>query len=117
MRKLIMIALLLAFVAVPVAQAATYHYVDIYGQVRNLQASNAQEALVVASALPTTLHTGVKLDTGLLDRGDIAGQLYAYMDVAGNYRIITASSVDAAWLVATDRHPNSGLVMLEADLI
>ena len=96
-----------------VSSAATYHYVDITGTVRSLEATSASAALNIVSAMPNTLHTGVKLDQGLLEAGDEMGNYYLYQNTSGGTSIIRAATADGAYLLATDRAPSAILYLID----
>ena len=101
------LSLLLPFVGL----AASYDYITTQGVVRTVEAPNADVALSLVRN--EVLHSGVKLDSGLLSSGDLAGNYYMYIDRSGNPQIITASSFDAAFLLSiTDCDPLSGVRLM-----
>ena len=106
--------------------AAQYHYVDDAGRIETIEAASAQQALSVAAT--DNPDTGVALDMGLLeegmyvdavtvggigDSGDSSAYTYQYVDAAGNVRYVNAMNADQALMLAADREPNSGVVLVE----
>lgn len=113
MKNLYIMALAALLLAVPaVSSAATFHYVDVHGVVQNIEASSPSEALVLASLRGNVLHSGVKLAQGQLQAGENVGSIYNYVDIYGNIKSVVAASADAAFLLATDIHPQSGLLIV-----
>lgn len=109
---LAVIAAMGLLLAVPLGvQAITYHYIDIEGEVQTIEAGNASEALNVARVNGPTIHSGVKVDAGILDEGDTFANIYHYVDINGNLKSIQAASMDAALFLATDKHPQSGMLL------
>ena len=114
--------------ALPAASfAATYHYVDTTGTVRTIEAANAADAFTNATNIAP--HSGVGLDQGILESGDTipvstaAGmthsgdpESYRYVDVNGTVREVVATSPSAALMMATDRDPNSGVLVYQGEV-
>lgn len=96
-----------------VSLAATYHYVTLDGTVDEVQASTAAQALVMVDARDDSIHSGVQLDTGVLDEGEQVGHEYTYVALDGSVKTITAASLDAATVLATDRKYDSGFMVKE----
>lgn len=96
-----------------ISSAATYNYLDLTGTVRSVDAPSATEALAYVNSLDTTLHTGVALDLGILNQGENFGQDYTYRTVNGTTVFLRAATYDAAWILATDRDPSSGIMLLK----
>lgn len=94
------------------ASAATYHYLDIAGIVRDIESPNASAALQFVTASPTALHSGVALDMGVLKPGQDFGNDYQYRTVSGGTAVIHAATLDAARMLATDRDSNSGFYLM-----
>jgi hypothetical protein len=92
-----------------VSSAAMYHYIDLSGRVGTVEANSPQQALALANSFNNVLHSGVKLDQGMLQTGESYGFPYRYVDIYGNTRTVTAASLDAAYMLATDRASNSGI--------
>lgn len=114
--------------ALPAATfAATYHYVDTTGTVRTVEAVNANDAFNHAANI--AVHSGVTLDQGLLEAGDqipVANATgmtasngmasYRYVDMTGTVREVIAASPNAALMMATDRDPNSGVLIYQGQV-
>lgn len=117
-----------AMMALPAATfAATYHYVDTTGTVRTIEAPNAAAAFDNAANIAP--HSGVTLDQNLLETGDqipiatAAGMTtsggmasYRYVDTNGTVREVVAASPSAALMLATDRDPNSGVLVYQGEV-
>ncbi len=113
MKKLLALSLLGVFGLPLISSAATYHYVDVTGTVQSVEASSAAHALAYVTSLPTTIHTGVALDLGVLDAGDDHSNLYQYRTTYGTNAVVRAATLDAAYLLATDRAADSGFMLLD----
>jgi hypothetical protein len=110
-----------AFLLTPLASfAATYHYVDTSGTVRTVSADNAAQAY--AQAYNIAPHSGVTLDTGVLDSGDTvtgtntgtaSGSVneFHYVDANGVVRTVTATTPSQALNVATGIDVHSGVAV------
>ncbi len=132
MKNFILSAALAAVVIVPaVSLAAQYHYVDTTGTVRTITADNATQAFALAVNIAP--HSGVAVDTGVLDSGDSVNgsgsmntttvvvvpnmthapvpNLYHYIDITGTVRNVTASSPAEAFALAVNIAPHSGVVV------
>lgn len=99
--------------------AATYHYVTVEGDVEAVEANTAAEALMTAPNIHP--NSGVAIDRGLLEENDdvdvpVGGtggaNMYAYVSVTGEVKVITASSPSAAISAAYDIHPHSGVAIV-----
>ena len=110
--SLFVMGLLLAIPAV--SSAATYHYIDLTGNVVTIEAESAQDALSKANANNDVYHSGVKLDQGMLHTGESFAVTYQYVTAQGTLKTVEAASVDAAFILATDIAPNSGFLRLGA---
>lgn len=112
MKKLLTLSLLGVF-GLPLSSfAATYHYLDVYGNVQSVEAQSATQALTYVNSLPTTIHSGVALDQGILEQGQNYSQLYQYRTVYGTTAYVRAATIDAARLIATNEAANSGFYMV-----
>ncbi|MDP3880698.1 MAG: hypothetical protein Q8Q32_00760 [bacterium] len=114
---------LLAFALASVAMAATYQYVDVNGNLLTIVADNPTEAinnapnrapssgvvLVSSASLSSGTVLGVSTLTATVTSGT---ELYAYVDVSGNVRTVVASSAAEALVIAPNRAPNSGVVLV-----
>lgn len=96
-----------------VSSAAYYHYLDLSGTVRGIEANSATEALAQVNAQDNSLHSGVKLDTGELKDGESYGRTYLYVSTTGETKSVSAASLDAAYMLATDRANTSGFLVVE----
>jgi hypothetical protein len=94
-----------------VSFAQMYHYVALDGTIKDVDASNPQEALMMGSRDGDALHSGVKMDANVLQPGENVGNLYTYMATSGSLKTITAAGFDAALMLATDRVPTSGFLV------
>ncbi len=105
----------LALVLPAITSAAVYQYVDTSGFVRSLEAVNAEDALRRVPALGGDPRTGVMLYSGTVQNGGptSATGLYGYISANGTYKVISASSPAAALALATDIHPQSGIIALD----
>ena len=113
MKKGILLTLAGALLAIPaVGFAASYHYVSVDGEVKTIDAANATQALTIAHQNGAAYDSGVKVDLGMLDEGDETGNVYMYVDVSGNTKSVTAANVQAAFALATDIAPDSGVVVI-----
>lgn len=113
MKKILTTLGLLSLVSVlpGVASATTYHYITIDGEVESVEAQNALDALNFVNNQSNTLHTGVAIDRGLLNDGEVFAQTYNYVDKNYNLREVTAATSKAAFILATDIAPNSGIII------
>jgi len=103
----------LGVLAVPLTSlATTYRYAARDGTIRDVQAASAIEALAMVSASgDAAIHSGVALDTGVLEPGDSIGHEYAYVSVSGALASVTAANLDTAFALASDRAPTSGFLV------
>jgi len=108
--SLVLLGVLTVFPAV--SSAAVYHYIDMTGTVQDIEAPNSDMALAMTISSGQVLHSGVKLDQGLLNEGDEFGNVYNYVDIFGNVRGVVAATADAAYILATNIDPNSGLILV-----
>lgn len=113
MKKIIALASVAALAVPFVSSAAAYHYIDIYGRVNTIDAATPQLALQAVTTSDETLHSGVKLDLGTLETNEVYGQTYTYVSTTGQLRSVTAATIDAAALIAVDRAPGSGFMVME----
>lgn len=116
MKKIISLAVIVAMglmIAPTVSNAATYFYIDIYGNVEGVEATNSQQALMSANAQDVIVHSGVSLDLGVLEEGQVFANVYEYVDINGNLKSVTAATLDGARILATDRAPRSGFLIAE----
>lgn len=113
MKKGILLTLAAALFAVPaIGLAASYHYVTMEGEIKTIEAANAAQALTIAHQNGAAHDSGVKADQGMLDEGDETGNTYLYVDISGNTKSVTAANVQAAFTLATDIAPDSGVVVI-----
>jgi hypothetical protein len=98
------------------AFAATYSYVDIYGNNRTVVAANATEALTIAPQIAP--HSGVQLEMGSVQSGFGSGSVlgassdeYHYVDMTGTVRTVTATNAVDAFNLATDIALHSGVAV------
>ncbi len=113
MKKYLLALSLVGVLGLPsVSYAATYFYIDITGAARSVEANSSSEALAIVNAMPNTLHSGVTLDQGFIEEGENYGNLYQYRTTAGTTAVVRAATIDAAALLATDRDPSSGFVIM-----
>lgn len=96
-----------------ISHAATYNYLDINGTVHSVDAPSATQALTFINSLDSTLHSGIALDLGLLNPGDDYGNDYQYRTIYGTNAVVHAATFDAARILAVDRAPTSGLLLLD----
>ncbi|HEY1037036.1 MAG TPA: hypothetical protein VGE62_00475 [Candidatus Paceibacterota bacterium] len=100
--------------AVPaVSSAAAFNYVDMRGTVRAVEAPTPVDALAMAHAQGNILTSGVKIDQGMVNPGQFVGSFFGYVDVNGNYKTVAAACQFAALLLATDKHPQSGVIAID----
>jgi hypothetical protein len=90
--------------------AQSYHYIALSGEVKTIEAEAPSQALAIAHQNGAAPDSGVKLDSGTLETGEIRGGLYQYVDVRGILRTITAASVETAFMLAFDRAHDSGVL-------
>jgi hypothetical protein len=117
--------------------AATFHYVDLTGEIGSIEAPNASVALATAPDIHP--NSGVVLDAGLLEEGDnafafgvggdadVAGVsisvvsdgliTFQYVDVNGDVDSVEARNATEAMLLADNIHPNSGVYIAETNPI
>ena len=102
MNKTLLFAVGFMFALPGLSLAASYHYIDIQGNVQTIEANSGAEALATVALRADALHSGVVLDQGVLEEGDDYGIVYAYMSTSGETRTVTAATLDAAYLLAPD---------------
>lgn len=112
MKKILALSLIGVFGLPLTSLAATYHYLDVHGNVNSVEAQSAAQALNYVNSLPTTIHSGVALDQGILEPGQNYSQLYQYRTIYGTNAYVRAATLDAARLLATDKASNSGFYMV-----
>ena len=127
MKKILVIAA--SMLVVPaISLAATYHYVNVNGQVSDVSAANANQAFALATDIAP--HSGVAIDTGTINAGDtvvpagsgasaptVAGAsaaTYQYVNVNGQVKTVAAANAASAFALATDIAPHSGVVSVAA---
>jgi hypothetical protein len=113
MKKTIALAAAAALLVPSLSMAATYHYVNIDGTVADIGAGSAAEALAALRTSPSTIHSGVMLDQGMIEQGEQVGNLYQYISVSGQLKSVFAASLDAARVLATDKAPTSGFLITD----
>ncbi len=106
----------LALLALPaVSSAATYLYANLNGSLVQIEAANVSDAL--AQAAVGNIHSGVMLASNLLNASAspapaaAATYKYTYADVNGNLKSVTATSLEAASMMATDKAIGSGFIV------
>lgn len=110
----------LALLALPaVSSAATYLYASLNGSLVRVEAANVSDALALAAM--GNIHSGVMLDNGMFSSGTASitvtsanpasARTYTYADVNGNLKTVTATSVEAANMMATDKATGSGFIV------
>ena len=103
MKKIFSLFALSSLFALPaVSLAAPYHYINLNGEVVTIEASNAAEAMAISEARGDVLHSGVAIDQGFLEKGNLHGITYQYQSTLGGIRYVTAASMDAAHILAPD---------------
>lgn len=113
MKKGILLPLAGALFAIPaIGFAASYHYISMEGEVKTIEAASATQALTIAHQNGAAQDSGVKVDLGVLDEGEDTGNVYMYVDASGNTKSVTAANVAAAFVLATDIAPDSGVVVI-----
>lgn len=113
MKKTATICLLAVLFGTPLFTfAAMYHYIDMRGTIQTISASNPTEALAVAQTRGDAYRSGVKLDDGVLKTGQSFGIVYSYVSTSGEVKNVTAAGPDAAFLLAQDIAPHSGVVVV-----
>lgn len=101
-----------AVLALPfVSFAQTYDYVALDGTIKSVVAPTAANALAQIQAQGDAMHSGVRAADGILAPGDQVGLTYTYVSTSGSLKSVTASSVDAAFMLAADRAPASGFLV------
>lgn len=113
-KKIIGICAITAILLVPATSyGAAYHFINLRGDVVTIEASSAADALAQVRARGDVMHSGIKYDQGLLESGQSFGTRYGYIDMYGNTRYVVAASLNAAYTLATDKAPHSGMMILE----
>lgn len=97
--------------------ASTYHYVDMSGEVQDVEANTSAEALTLSQA-DRAPDSGVALDLGVIDEGDMVVNVdyqntYQYVATDGDVEFVTATSAEAALMIPSDIAPTSGVLNLE----
>lgn len=112
MKKILALSLIGVFGLPLTSLAATYHYLDVHGNVNSVEAPSATQALKYVSSLPATIHSGVALDQGILEPGQNYSQLYQYRTIYGTTAYVRAATFDAARLLATNEAANSAFYVV-----
>lgn len=110
-KQLLALSLVGVFGLPLISSAATYNYVDLSGTVQSFEAATAADALIMVSAAGNTIHSGVALDRPLLEDGEEVGNTYLYVAMDGTIKAVQAATVDAAFVLAVDREPSSGMLL------
>ncbi len=104
----------LTLAALPaISRAASFDFINLQGAVQTIQADNANMALSYIAQNRLSVHSGV-VRSGILTPGQVVvggTRMYTYVTVNGSLKTIQAASLDAASVLATDRHPQSGFMV------
>src|ERR1041385_6406102 len=100
MKNLIVIALGFLIMAPLALFASTYEYVDMHGNIQQVEADNASQALVETSAQNDDPHSGVIIDQALPDSVDTVANIYQYTTISGQTKTVQAATLDSAIMLA-----------------
>lgn len=114
MKTKIIFGLLVGLMSVPyIVKATTYTYIEITGEVDKVEATTPTQALEIISTNETVLNSGVTIDDGVIKEDRIYSTTYEYINIGGSLKSVEASGVDAAFILAYDIHPHSGVVNVD----